>query len=46
MKFYKNLKDYAKQKKIGYCHFIQMKNTNWLPSELVEVPKWTKFIEK
>ena len=45
-KYYKNLKEYAKDKGIGYAHFITKKNKGEAWTELMKVPKGCLYIDK
>lgn len=45
-KFYKNLKEYAKDKKIWYAHFINKKNKWEAWGDLLRVPKDCLYIDK
>lgn len=44
--FVKSLKEYAKNEWLWYAHFITQKNKWEAGSDLLEVPKWTKYIIK
>lgn len=45
-KSFKNLKEYAKSKWIGYCHYITQRNKWEVPDDLLEIPKDCKYIDK